>query len=189
MFNKDENECCSDTGATDTMWPDYSAFISYLKTPGVQVKLGDGTMLDSPGKSSVKVSLNGKFIILRHVLYVTALQDPLYSLRKHTLKPGCGYFAFHVVTGSNSHLTTFWSFQLTLTLFSWCVMDSIISQSYLWCCVQENTMNMHIITPILFAFPLISDFILFTFDSKGALHHIYVSTAQYFSSSNKISTK
>jgi hypothetical protein len=101
IFNKDENEYCAATGATDTMWPEYFAFISYHKTPGAQVKLGDGTMLDSPGKGSIKVSLNGKIVILRNVLHVPALQDPLYSLRRHTKMPGCGYFAFY---GTDTHL-------------------------------------------------------------------------------------
>jgi hypothetical protein len=58
-------------------------------------------MLTSPGKGSIKVSLNGKVVILRNVLHVPALQDPLYSLRKHTTMPGCGYFAFY---GTGTHL-------------------------------------------------------------------------------------
>jgi hypothetical protein len=93
---KSDAEACADSGATDTMLPDKTAFISYRPTPGKFVSLGDGTKLEQRGIGSAKISLNGKIIILRNVLHVPSLQDPLYSQQM----PGCGYISLFE-TGSH----------------------------------------------------------------------------------------
>eukprot|EP00804_Cyclotella_cryptica_P023772 CCRYP_011153-RA/>CCRYP_011153-RA protein AED:0.32 eAED:0.22 QI:0/0/0/1/1/1/2/0/951 len=97
---KSESEACADSGATDTMLPDKKAFISYRLTPGKFVSLGDGAKLEQRGVGSAKISLNGKIIILRNVLHVPSLQDPLYSLCRHQQMPGCGYISLFE-TGSH----------------------------------------------------------------------------------------
>jgi hypothetical protein len=74
-------QCCADSGATDHMLLDYSAFTSYKRTPNSYIQLIDGTKLQQKGIGSVKIRLNGKVILLRNVLHVPALQEPLYSLR------------------------------------------------------------------------------------------------------------
>lgn len=101
-----ESECCADSGATDHMFPDYSTFTSYRLTPGCFIELGDGTRLEQRGIGSVKIRLNGKIIILRNCLHVPALQDPLYSLRRHRMLPGCGNFSRNE-TGSHLLFPTF----------------------------------------------------------------------------------
>jgi hypothetical protein len=86
-------QCCANSGATDHMFPDRHAFISYHPTPNCFVELGDGTKLRQMGKGSAKIMLNDKVILLRNVLHVPQLQEPLYSLRRHSQMPECGYFS------------------------------------------------------------------------------------------------
>jgi hypothetical protein len=93
-------ECCADSGATDHMFPDRQAFISYHPTPNCYVELGDGTKLKQVAKGTAKVLLNNKVILLRNVLHVPQLNEPLYSLRCHSQLPECGYFSSYE-TGSH----------------------------------------------------------------------------------------
>lgn len=81
------------------MLNDYKAFLSYKKVYGRYVTLGDDTRLPIIGVGTAKISLNGKIILLRNVLHVPGLQNPLYSLRKHKSMPGCGTFS-HFDVGS-----------------------------------------------------------------------------------------
>ena len=74
------------------MLPDKQAFLSYHPTPGAYVSLGDGTQLLQQGKGTAKIMLKGKIILLRNVLHVSALSEPLYSLRRHRMMPECGYY-------------------------------------------------------------------------------------------------
>jgi hypothetical protein len=99
-------QCCADSGATDHMFPDRHAFISYHPTPNCFVELGDGTKLRQMGKGSAKIMLNDKVILLRNVLHVPQLQEPLYSLRRHSQMPECGYFS-SFDTGSHLLFPTF----------------------------------------------------------------------------------
>jgi hypothetical protein len=91
----DDAECCADTGATDHMLPDYDAFYSYHKCSGRFVTLGDSTKLPIHGFGTAIICLNGKNILIRNALHVPALRSPLYSLRRHRLMEGCGFYAHY----------------------------------------------------------------------------------------------
>jgi hypothetical protein len=82
------------------MFPDRNAFISYHPTPNCYVELGDGTKLKQVAKGTAKVLLSNKVILLRNVLHVPQLNEPLYSLRRHSQLPECGYFSSYE-TGSH----------------------------------------------------------------------------------------
>jgi hypothetical protein len=88
------------------MFPDRAAFLSYHPTPGKFIELGDGTLLEQRGIGSAKILLNGRVILLRNVLHVPALQEPLYSLRRHREMPECGYYS-SFETGSHLLFPTF----------------------------------------------------------------------------------
>ena len=83
----------ADSGATDTMLPDYAVFLSYRKQANCWVTLGDDTKLPILGEGSAKIKLNGKVVILRRCLHVPGLHNPLYSLRKHRKMPGYGTYS------------------------------------------------------------------------------------------------
>jgi hypothetical protein len=89
----DTNLAVADSGSTDNMLPDHSAFLSYRRLINRFVTLGDDTRLPILGKGSAKVKLNGKVVILRKCLHVPGLRNPLYSLRKHRKMPGCGTYS------------------------------------------------------------------------------------------------
>eukprot|EP00804_Cyclotella_cryptica_P016077 CCRYP_004202-RA/>CCRYP_004202-RA protein AED:0.18 eAED:-0.12 QI:0/0/0/1/0.5/0.33/3/0/1917 len=86
-------QAIADSGATDNMFPDYSAFLSYHRQSNRFVTLGDNTKLPILGIGSAKVKLNGKVILLRNCLHVPHLRNPLYSLRQHRRMPGCGTYS------------------------------------------------------------------------------------------------
>ena len=87
------NLAVADSGATDNMLPDYSAFISYRRQVNRFITLGDDTRLPILDEGSAKIKLNGKLVILRKCLHVPGLRNPLYSLRKHRQMPGCGTYS------------------------------------------------------------------------------------------------
>eukprot|EP00804_Cyclotella_cryptica_P030371 CCRYP_011900-RA/>CCRYP_011900-RA protein AED:0.20 eAED:-0.11 QI:0/0/0/1/1/1/3/0/1923 len=86
-------QAIADSGATDNMFPDYSAFLSYHRQSNRFVTLGDNTKLPILGIGSAKVKLNGKVVLLRNCLHVPHLRNPLYSLRQHRRMPGCGTYS------------------------------------------------------------------------------------------------
>jgi hypothetical protein len=81
----------ADLGATDHMFPDKSAFISYKTTSGLKVRMGNNSYLPVLGRGSSIISLNGQRVLVRHALHVPGLAMPLYSLRAHFKQPGCGF--------------------------------------------------------------------------------------------------
>jgi hypothetical protein len=91
----DDAECCADTGATDHMLPDHSAFYIYHPCTNRYVTLGDDTRLKIFGTGTAIIALNGKNILIRNALHVPALRAPLYSLRRHRLMEGCGFYAHY----------------------------------------------------------------------------------------------
>jgi len=97
VVNDNDDEACADSGATDTMLPDYDAFVSYRRLTGRHVTLGDDSELPIAGIGSAKFAVNGKVLLLRHVLHVPGLRNPLYSLRKNKSMPGCGTFSYQGV--------------------------------------------------------------------------------------------
>lgn len=90
----------ANSGATDHMWPDYSAFTSYRPLSTKTVTLADDTHAPVLGIRSIKILLDGKVVGVRDVLHVPLLRIPLYSLRTHHSMQGCGFVGdndkFHV---------------------------------------------------------------------------------------------
>jgi hypothetical protein len=99
-------ECCADSGATEHMLPDYSAFVSYKRCHNESVTLGDETQLPILGRGKAIFMINGKTIQVCDALHVPGLRAPLYSLRKHRHMDGCGYYS-HFGVGSFILFPTF----------------------------------------------------------------------------------
>ena len=81
----------ADTGATDHMLPDKSAFISYYPVTGWRVRMGNNSFAPIAGHGTAIISLNKKKILIRDCLHVPDLRNPLYSLRAHQRQRGCGF--------------------------------------------------------------------------------------------------
>ena len=109
----------ADTGATQHMIPDRSAFISYHRSDK-RVRMASNTYAPVRGEGTAIVSLNGRTVLIRDVLHVPDLRKPLYSLRAHMMQWGCGFlgndeaggmlvyfpaFHLHVDTTVDMHLT------------------------------------------------------------------------------------
>ncbi len=90
----------ADSGATDHMWNDYSAFTSYHPTTSKHVTLADNTTAPVAGIGAIKILLDGYVSGLHNVLHVPTLRMSLYSLRAHRRMIGCGFIGdndkFHV---------------------------------------------------------------------------------------------
>jgi hypothetical protein len=109
----------ADSGATDHMLPDKSAFISYKLVTNLQVQMGNNSYLPVLGQGLAVISLNGQRIIVWNALYVPGLVVPLFSLRAHFSQQGCGFiralgvgiliwfptFVLLVDTSKDCHLT------------------------------------------------------------------------------------
>ena len=70
----------ADTGATDHMCPECSAFISYHPVTNVNVSMGYKTLAPVLGKGTAVISLNGKLVLVCNVLHVPTLHILLYTL-------------------------------------------------------------------------------------------------------------
>ncbi len=81
----------ADSGTTDHMWHDYSAFTSYHPTSSKHVLLADNTKAPVAGIGSIKILLDGHVCGVRNVLHVPSLRVPLYSLCAHRRMNGCGF--------------------------------------------------------------------------------------------------
>ncbi len=73
----------ADSGATDHIFPNKSAFISYKLMVNLQVRMGNNSYLPVLGQGSAVISLNGQCILVRNALHVLGLVVPLYSLCAH----------------------------------------------------------------------------------------------------------
>jgi hypothetical protein len=85
----------ADTGATDHMLPDKSAFISYRPVVNCRVRMGNNSFAPILGTGSTVFAVNGKRILIQDCLHVPALRNPLYSLRAHQQQHGCGFLGMH----------------------------------------------------------------------------------------------
>ena len=89
-----------DSGATDHMWPDHTAFTSYRPLHNNHITIAEDSTKPAMGISSIKISIGGQVVDIRNVLHVPGLCMPLYSLRAHRRMPGCGFLGdnstFHV---------------------------------------------------------------------------------------------
>ena len=106
----------ADTGATDHMLPDKSAFISYKRISNLQVRMGNNSYLPVLGHGTAIISLNRQRVLVRHTLHVPGLAVPLYSLRAHLKQPGCGFIG----TSDSGMLVYFPSFVLSVDTSSDC---------------------------------------------------------------------
>ncbi len=66
----------ADSGATDHMFPDKSAFISYRLVTNLQVRMGNNSFLPVLGRGLAIISLNGQHILVRNALHVPGLVIP-----------------------------------------------------------------------------------------------------------------
>ena len=73
----------ADTGVTDHMLPDKSAFILYRPVTGRCVRMGNNSFAPILGSGSAVISVNGRQILIWDCLHIPALRNPLYSLRTH----------------------------------------------------------------------------------------------------------
>ena len=63
----------ADTGATDHMLPDRSAFISYKSVRNLRVWMGNNSYASVLGRGTAIISLNGQGLLIQNVLHVPAL--------------------------------------------------------------------------------------------------------------------
>ncbi len=106
----------ADTGATDHMFPDKLAFISYKSIPNLQVWMGNNFFLPVLGHGTPIISLNGQCILVRNVLHVPGLAVLLCSLRTHLKQHGCGFLG----TFEAGMLIYFTQFVLSVDMSSDC---------------------------------------------------------------------
>ncbi len=85
----------ADTGATDHMLPDKSAFISYRPVVYRWVRMGDNSFAPILGTGFVVIAVNGKCILIQDCLHVPALRNPLYSVHAHQWQHGCSFLGMH----------------------------------------------------------------------------------------------
>ena len=109
----------ADSGATDHMFPDKSAFISYKSTSHLKVRMGNNSHLPVLARGSAIISLNGQRVLVRNALHVPGLAMPLYSLRAHFQQPGCGFLG----TNDVGMLVYFPSFVLSADTSSDCTLS------------------------------------------------------------------
>jgi hypothetical protein len=81
----------ADTGATDHMVPDRSAFISYKAVCNLRVQMVNNSYAPVLGRGTAIISLNGQRLLIQNVLLVPVLRVRLYSLRAHIRHQGCGF--------------------------------------------------------------------------------------------------
>ena len=62
-------------------------------SPNRYTTLGHTTRLPIEGICTSVYTLNGRTILTRNALHISALRGPLYSLRKHRQRPGCGLYS------------------------------------------------------------------------------------------------
>ena len=93
MYNKKATACCADLGASEKMFPDYSTFKTCHRLTNHYATLVETTKLPIEGIGTVVYTLNGCTILTHNALHIPALQGPLYSLRKHYQRPGCGVYS------------------------------------------------------------------------------------------------
>jgi hypothetical protein len=81
----------ADTGATNHMLPDGSAFISYKSVWHLRVRMGNNSYALVLGRGTAIVSLNRQRLLIWNVLHNPALRVLLFSLRAHLRQSGCGF--------------------------------------------------------------------------------------------------
>ena len=93
MYNKKDTDCYAESGASEDMLPDYSTFKTYHSLTNRYATLGDTIKLLIEGIGTTSYTLNGRTVLTSNALHIPELQGPLYSLRKHRQRPGCGVYS------------------------------------------------------------------------------------------------
>jgi hypothetical protein len=75
------------------MVPDKSCFISYKSVSGLLVRMGNNSYVPVLGRGTAIFALNGKCLLVRNILHIPGLAEPLYSLRTHFTQRGCGFLS------------------------------------------------------------------------------------------------
>jgi hypothetical protein len=73
----------ADTGMTNHMLPDASAFIFYKQVTDLSVRMGNNSFVLVLGQGTDVFSLYGKQVLVRNTLHIPGLAVPLYSLHAH----------------------------------------------------------------------------------------------------------
>jgi hypothetical protein len=108
----------ADTGATNHMLPNKTAFILYTPVSGQCVRIGNNSFTSIAGKGTAIILLNSKKILICNCLHVPDLRNLLYSLCAHQRQRGCRHigmyglgmhvffpsFTIEVDTATNCHL-------------------------------------------------------------------------------------
>ena len=93
MYNKKDTACCSDSGSSEDIFPDYSTFKTYHRITNRCATLGNTTKLPIEGIGTALYTLYGRTILTRNALHIPALRGSLYSLCKHHQRPGFGVYS------------------------------------------------------------------------------------------------
>jgi hypothetical protein len=97
----------ADSGATNHMFPDKSAFISYRLVTNLQVRMGNNSFLPVLGHGLAIIFLNSQRILVRNALHVPGLVAPLYSLRAHFVQLAAALLARLVSVSWSTSLPLF----------------------------------------------------------------------------------
>jgi hypothetical protein len=79
----------ANTGTTNHILPDASAFISYKQVSNLDVQMGNNSYVAVLGRGTAIFLLNGKRLLIWNVLHVPGLAVLLYSLHAHLQLRGC----------------------------------------------------------------------------------------------------
>ena len=87
------DKAVADTGATHDLHNRLEDFRSFKRLYNQFVQLPNKAQLPILGVGDIVVDLGGRRVLLRNVYYVPGLRIPLFSLRVHRRRPGCGHHA------------------------------------------------------------------------------------------------
>ncbi|EJK48458.1 hypothetical protein THAOC_32741, partial [Thalassiosira oceanica] len=107
MTRCDESSAVADTGATHDLHNRLRDFVTFQRLSNQFVELPNKAKLPILGVGNIVVDLGGRRILLRGVYYVPDLRVPLFSLRVHRRRPGCGHHA-----DNDGFIVTFPSFDV-----------------------------------------------------------------------------
>ena len=77
LYNNFDTLCCADSGASKAIFPDYSTFKTYHCLSNRNATLGNTTKFPIEGIGTTVYTLNGRTILTRNALHMTALRGPL----------------------------------------------------------------------------------------------------------------
>ena len=93
LYNNTDTSCFAESGASYYMFTDYSTFNTCHRLSNRYATLGYNTRNPIEGICTTVYTLNGHTILTCNTLHIPALLGPIYSLRKHHQRPGCGVYS------------------------------------------------------------------------------------------------